>query len=310
MRKSPTRARVSRLPEGPADFSEPDFLFRLFFNTRGYSVGVQRFFMDSAASLLPAPPGARFRYATVGGVPAMWVKGFETPKGPLILYLHGGGYGMGAPRTHRSLSAYLARAAGAKALVPDYRLAPEHPFPAALEDALTVYRFLVRHGVPSERIAIAGDSAGGGLAAALLLALAKEGDPLPAAAYLMSPWVDLSPSNRFYRFMKSRTKHVVDWGADTMAAMYAGDADPLNPLISPVYGDFSGLPPLLVTAGRAEPLRHDGRRLVERARLFGVTALFEPYEGPVHVLQALAPLSKPVEAIVNRGGEFIRAHCG
>ena len=286
------------------DYSEPDFLFKLLFNTRGYSIGSHRFFMDSAVALLPTPKGARFRYASLAGVPVMWINGYEKKGGPLLLYMHGGGYVMGSPRTHRSISAFLCRAARAKGLVVDYRLSPENPFPAALEDVAAVYRTLVNNGVDSKNIIVAGDSAGGGLTAALLLYLAREGEPMPRAAYLMSPWVDLTPSRRYYRFMRRRAKHVVDWGADAMAAMYVGESDPADPLISPVYGDFTGVCPLLITAGRSEPLRHDGRILAERARSFGVDATFEYYDSPVHVFQALAPLVKSAEALIQRAGAF------
>jgi len=288
------------------DYSDPDFLFKLLFNTRGYALGSHRFFMDSAVALLPVPKGARYRYSRLAGVPVMWIGGYEKKGGPLLLYLHGGGYVMGSPRTHRSLSAYLCRASGAKGLVVDYRLAPEHPFPAALEDVLAVYRFLVTNGMDSKNILVAGDSAGGGLTAALLLAIARENLPMPCAAHLMSPWADLTASRRYYRFMRHKAKHVVDWGADAMAAMYVGESDPADPLISPVYGDFTGVCPLFITAGRSEPLRHDGRILAEHASRFGVEAVFEHYPGPVHVFQALAPLAGSAEALIERAGAFFR----
>ncbi|MBI5845026.1 MAG: alpha/beta hydrolase [Deltaproteobacteria bacterium] len=292
------------------DFSEPDFLFKLLFNTRGYALGSHRFFMDSAVALLPTPKGARYRYSRLAGVPVMWIGGYEKKGGPLLFYLHGGGYVMGSPRTHRSLSAYLCRASKAKGLVVDYRLAPEHPFPAALEDVLDVYRFLVKNGMDSKNILVAGDSAGGGLTAALLLAIARENLPMPCAAHLMSPWADLTASRRYYRFMRHRAKHVVDWGADAMAAMYVGESDPADPLISPVYGDFTGVCPMLITAGRSEPLRHDGRILAEHARSFGVDARFLPYDGPVHVFQALAPLVGSAEALIERAGAFFIEQLG
>jgi acetyl esterase/lipase len=286
----------------------PDTLFKTLFALRSGAVQSNRLFIDNLAALLPPPRGTKRRLARVAGRPASWIGGFEDSSGRILYYLHGGGYAMGSLRSHRSLTAYLARAARAKALLVDYRRAPEHPFPAALEDALAGYRALLDAGADPRRLVIAGDSAGGGLCVSLMLSLKEGGLPLPAAAHLMSPWVDLTKSNRpFYDFIFGR-KCLVDWNADFLASLYCQGHEPENPLISPLYGDLSGLPPLLVTAGRTEPLRMDGRNLVQKAKEQGVKAVFVHYESPMHVVQALAPLSRQVRRIVSRAGDFLVEH--
>ncbi|MEW5733568.1 MAG: alpha/beta hydrolase [Thermodesulfobacteriota bacterium] len=287
---------------------DPDLLFKAVLNENRLSVSSHRFFLDSLTKLLPPPRGTRYRYGTLAGVRVKWVGGFSEGSQRLIFYLHGGGYIMGSARTHRFLAAHLCRAVGAKALLVDYRLAPEHPFPAALDDALAVYRFLLSHGVNPRNIIVAGDSAGGGLSLALMHALKQTGEPLPAAAYLMSPWVDLTPSRRpFFGYKNSR--FVVDWSADMLAALYCAGNDPEHPFLSPLFGDFSGFPPMVVTAGRFEPLRRDGALLAQKARDQGVEVLFQHYRSPIHVVQGLAPLSPGVRRMIRRHAEFLQQNC-
>lgn len=286
----------------------PDPLWRVIFNRFPLTLASHRMIVDGAVSLLPMPPGAKRRVVSLNGRPATWTSGFEDGSGRIILYLHGGGYSMGSIRSHRSIAAYLGFYAGARVLLIDYRRAPEHPYPAALEDALAAYRSLLEAGADPNLIAVSGDSAGGGLSLALLLALRDQGLPLPAAAFLMSPWVDLTKSHRPFDIGIPRRRHIVDWNADLLASMYAGDQDPAHPYISPVYGDLTGLPPLLVHAGRTEPLRMDGRRIVERARECGVSARFVPYNGPIHVVQAVAPMSRRVRRLLAQAGTFLKAN--
>ena len=284
-------------------------LLDAFINGFHHTLGPQRLGMEAMATFMRLPKGASVKPSKVGGVPCEVISGMEDENQRTILYLHGGGYCTCSARTHRFIVAILCRAARARAIILDYRLAPEHPFPAALEDATAAYCHLLEQGVDPRCLALAGDSAGGGLCMALMLAIAKTKAPLPAAAYLMSPWMDLTPSRRpFYLFPQLR-EDFADRVADRMASLYTRDHNPSHPYISPLYGDFSGLPPLLVTAGKHEPLRKDAALLAQRAAQAGVNVTFEPYYGPVHVAQGLAGISTGAARLLGRGGRFIRNHC-
>lgn len=254
---------------------------------------------------LPLPRDVRLEPAAGVGAPAEWTITPNAQPGRAILYLHGGGYVCGSPHSHRSLVSRLARAAGAAALSLDYRLAPEHPYPAALEDAWLAYWWLLGQGIEPSRIAVAGDSAGGGLTVALLLALRDAGAPLPAAAVLFSPWLDLAlegatiQANAESDFLNLQILRKT-------AAMYLGSADPHTPLASPLYADLSGLPPLLVQAGTAEMLFDDARRFARRAAAAGVAVEFEPWENMIHVWQFLAPIEASARLALQSAGRFIR----
>jgi acetyl esterase/lipase len=223
-----------------------------------------------------------------------------------MLLLHGGGFISGSPLTHRRLAALLSRAVGCPALVPDYRLAPEHPFPAALDDALALWAALAGGSGP---VVLAGDSAGGGLVASLLVAARDRGLPLPRAAALLSPWTDLvldqSPSLQENEGKDHASSRAM---LDEAAALYAGGRDRSDPLLSPVGADLRGLPPLLVQSGGIETLRDDGLRLAQAARAAGVDATFELWPGLWHVWHFDAPaLPEAVEAL-ERVGAFLARH--
>lgn len=223
-----------------------------------------------------------------------------------VLYLHGGGYVFGSPRTHRTLTAPLARAAGADVFVPYYRLAPEHQCPAAVEDALAAYDWLIARGVKPENLVIAGDSAGGGLALAALLELKREGRALPAGAVLFSPWTDLTGSGET---MTNNARSDAMFLRETImggAAKYYGSLDPKDPRVSPLYGDLEGLPPLLVFASDSEMLYSDSTRLVEKARAAGAPVRFEERRGLVHVWPLFHPLIPEAREALDIAGEFIR----
>jgi acetyl esterase/lipase len=223
--------------------------------------------------------------------------------GPTILYLHGGAYIACSPRTHRELVARIAHACGARCVVPDYRLAPRHPFPAAVEDAVATYRALLEEGTDSRTIFVAGDSAGGGLSLATMLSLRDLGLALPRGAVLLSPWVDLAGTGE-----TMRSNLAYDYlSGDTVATarLYAKDVDLSHPLVSPVYADLAGLPPLLVQSGDAELLFSENQRLVERARAAGVEVMHEIEPGMVHVYQGFAAFSPQGMAAIASIGRFV-----
>lgn len=222
---------------------------------------------------------------TVQGIPAEWVIAPNAVEGRVFLSLLGGAYIMGSLNTHRHLAAKLSRSTATKVLLIDYRLAPENPFPAALEDAVKSYRWLVSSGISPEQIVIGGDSAGGGLTLATLLSLRDDGDALPASVVLLSPWTDLEGTGES---MESR-KEVDPWlspeATRAIPAMYIHELDPRNPLVSLIYADLGGLPPMLVHVGNDEILLDDSFRLVERARAAGVDVSFKVWNDMWHVFQ-------------------------
>jgi monoterpene epsilon-lactone hydrolase len=233
--------------------------------------------------------------------PIGWSKG-----APTILYLHGGAYIACSPRTHRELVARISHACGARCVVPDYRLAPRHPFPAAVEDAVATYRALLDEGTDPGTLFLAGDSAGGGLALATMLSLRDLDLPLPRGAVLLSPWVDLAGTGE-----SMRSNLAYDYlSGDTVAAarLYAKDVELSHPLVSPVYADLSGLPPLLVQSGDAELLFSENQRLVERARDAGVEVMHEIEPGMVHVFQGFAAFSPQGMAAIASIGRFVGSY--
>lgn len=222
----------------------------------------------------------------IQGLPAEWLVPHTPDQNGTLLYLHGGGYVVCGPDTHRPMVAALARNAKTRALVIDYRLAPEHPFPAAVEDALKAYRWLVAQGTPPESITVAGDSAGGGLTLALLLSLRDAGDPLPAGAALLSPWTDLTMSGWTHVTNRKRDPMLSTEGALLASHHYLAGASPSDPLASPLYGRFEGLPPLFIHVGGNEILLDDSLRLAERARAAGVSVEIKVWPDLPHVFQA------------------------
>jgi acetyl esterase/lipase len=222
----------------------------------------------------------------VGGVPGEWAQGTGTSNA-VLLYLHGGGYFGCSAQTHRPITVSFARQ-GFRVFAPNYRLAPENQFPAAVEDAVAVYRGLLSEGYSPGRIVVSGESAGGGLALSLLLKLREEGNPLPAGAALFSPWTDLAATGESIHTNADRCAmfHGPDIGLS--ARYYLGEMDPRNPLASPLYADLSGLPPLLIHVGEDEVLRDDSTRLAERARAAGVRVELKVWSVVPHAWQ-LAP---------------------
>lgn len=225
--------------------------------------------------------------------------------GPTLLYLHGGGYIMCSPATHRDLISRIAEAAAARTIAVDYRKAPEHPFPLPIDDAERAYRELLAEGVPPSRLFVGGDSAGGGLTLALLQRLRDDGLPLPRAAILLSPWVDLTCQGESIR----ENAHLDYLPADRLAwgaAQYLGQADPAHPHASPVHADLRGLPPLLVLTGGAELFLSENRAFVARAAEQGVAVTHEIEPGMVHVYPAFASFLPACAPAIDRIGAFVR----
>jgi acetyl esterase/lipase len=215
------------------------------------------------------PKGSRFSPADAGGVKSEWMEMPLIDKQRVFLLLHGGGYNAGSPRTHRKMAAQLSRAAHARVLTPDYRLAPEHPFPAAVKDALKAYGWLLEQGFPEEQIVVGGDSAGGGLTLSMLLALREAGAKMPRAAVLMSPWTDLSCSSGTYNSLRKLDPIIDKEGLTEAGVWYAGDRALRDPMASPLFADAAGLPPMLIHVGGDETMLDDSRLFADRARSGG-----------------------------------------
>jgi epsilon-lactone hydrolase len=245
---------------------------------------------------------------SAGGVPAEWIVPPEAADDRVILYLHGGGYVMGSINTHRAMIARIARASHAKALALDYRMAPEYPFPAAVDDACAAYRWLIAEEYKPGRIVIAGDSAGGGLTLATLLALRDSGAPLPAAAVPISPWTDLEGTGASVETRAAADPMVDKEGLVRMGKMYIGDRDPKNPLASPLYADYKGLPPMLIQVGDAEILLDDATRVAERARADGVRVELEAWPEMFHVWHVFAKILPEGQQAIDRIGEYVLRH--
>ncbi len=246
------------------------------------------------------PRDVRITSATLGGVAGEWVEASNNGAGTL-LYLHGGGYFAMSPQTHRPITAGFARQ-GFRVFAPDYRLAPEHRFPAAIEDAVAVYRVLLAE---SHSIVVAGDSAGGGLSMALLLSLRDAGIALPSGCVLFSPWTDLAATGESIRTNDRRCALFFGHTIADAAKHYLGDTHPKHPLASPLYADLSGLPPLLIHTGENEVLRDDSTRLAERARAAGTDATVKLWPVVPHDWQ-LAPMIPEARQSLQQAGDFFR----
>ncbi|MFP6625489.1 MAG: alpha/beta hydrolase [Deltaproteobacteria bacterium] len=262
--------------------------------------------MEVLTSTLPLPEGVEVEAVSAGGVACEWVTAPRARSDRTLMYLHGGGYTLGSLDTHRNLAAGLSAAAGLRCLLVDYRLAPENPHPAALEDATAVYRWLLGQGNDPAGLAIGGDSAGGGLTAATLVALRDGGDVLPAAAVLLSPWVDLEGSGDSMVERAAVDPMVNAPVLNRMAEAYLGGLDLRTPLASPLYAELGGLPPLLIQVGTEETLYDDSTRFADKARQAGVEVDLEVWPEMIHVFQAFAPMVPEAREAVSKIGDFLK----
>jgi len=263
--------------------------------------------LDQLASIAPLPKDAKLENIDVGGIPAAWVSTPEVVKDKVILYLHGGGYIEGSITSHKDLAQRISRVSKAKVLLLDYRLAPEHPFPAALEDSTRAYRWLVdTEGYLSQNIVIAGDSAGGGLTVATLVKLRDEGMTLPAAAVCLSPWTDLTLAGNSMKEKVHEDPFITPDNIMFFARLYLGQTDPKNPYASPLYANLKDLPPLCIQVGTAEVLLDDAIRLATRAKEVGVEVQLDIWEDMIHVFQAFGVLAPESQEGIEKIGEFIK----
>jgi monoterpene epsilon-lactone hydrolase len=254
----------------------------------GGDVDEQRLIFEKMMSTIPLPAGVETSPGALGGIPVVHVMVPDGDAQRVIFYLHGGAYAIGSAALSVGLASDLAIRTGARLVSVDYRLAPEHPHPAALKDAIAAYRGLLDSGVPASTIAIAGESAGAGLAAATLVALKQAGLPQPTSAVLMSPWADLTLSGESIAEKASVDPALTPDGLKRRATDYASAGTPADGLISPIFADLTGLAPLLVQAGSHEILLSDATRLAARAAAADMAVRLEVTPGVPHVFQGFA----------------------
>lgn len=276
------------------------------------TVAERRAALNRSAQGSPPPEGVRIDEETLGGRPAERITPEDAGSSSVVLYLHGGGYCSGSLDSHRQLAARIALASNIPVALLGYRLAPEEPFPAAVEDATAAYRELVASGCDPSRMAIAGDSAGGGLTLAALLALRSAGERLPAAAVCLSPWVDLTQSAPSYDTLAALDPMVSRAGLDEMAHGYLGGRDPRGELASPLFAeDLSGLPPVLVEVGAHEVLLDDATVLAGRLRAAGTAVTLTVWPELIHVFQAFsAEIIPESDQSIAAVGSFLAHHLG
>ncbi len=262
------------------------------------SLDEQRRRIDEAMGALPLADGTEAALLDAGGVSAIECRPVDLPDdAPVLVYLHGGGFRIASALAYRAYGSHLAKALDGRVLLVDYRLAPEHPYPAALDDSLAAFRWVVASGVAPSRVAVAGDSAGGGLAASLALRTLAEG-PAPAAVVCCSPWVDLTVTASTYETNAERDQLFSRTSAEEAAPLYLAGHDPTDPLVSPVFGTWEGAPPLLVQVGGIEVLLDDARRLAEVASAARVDVTLRVYPDMPHIWQMSYPaFPEAVEAV-------------
>jgi epsilon-lactone hydrolase len=254
------------------------------------TVEEQRAGYNKFGDLMPLPDDAVVTQVSLGGVPTTVVDATGGTATTTILYLHGGGYVIGSFRSHQGFIGALSRLTGSKVAVPEYRLAPEHPFPAAVEDAVAAYEALLDDGLSPADIIVSGDSAGGGLGVATLVAIRDRGLPRPAAGVFFSPWTDLSFTGETLVTNKDVDTMVAQPMITVMANHYIAGSDPTDPLLSPVYADLSGLPTMRLHVGGDEILLDDSRRIVQHATDAGVECTIRVWPHMLHVFPTYAPL--------------------
>ncbi len=264
--------------------------------------------MEEATSAWPLPEGTQVEAVDAAGVPCEWVSGPDLAADRTVLYVHGGAYTTGSLVTHRRHVAQLSTAAGARVLNVDYRLAPEHPHPAAVDDAVTAYGWLTTvAGIPPERVVLCGDSAGGGLAVATMLALRDAGEPLPAGAALISPWTDLTFSGASHDTRLELDPMCSRTSLAPSAKAYVGAGDPKAPLVSPAHADLEGLPPLVIHVGDHETLLDDSSMLAERAAAAGVDVELWVAPEMIHVWHVFAGMVPESDVALAKLGAWIDA---
>ncbi len=255
---------------------------------------------------IPLPEGTHVEKVAINGVSGEWISRPDSDAERVLLYLHGGAYALGSCASHRDLAARLSAASGLRVLLIEYRLAPEHVYPAAIDDARTTYQWLLTNGIKPEHIIIGGDSAGGGLTLATLLSIRQNGLPQPAAAVLLSPWTDLVGIGASRTTRAEADPWISAPAIQFVVGLYTGGEDAHNPLISPAYADLHGLPPLLIHVGNDEVLLDDSNIIAEHAQAANVPVQFTVWEGMWHVFQAFASVLPEGQQAIGQIGTFIR----
>ena len=266
---------------------------------------IARWFLDKSLKAKRLGPETIRKHLTAAGVPCQWIIPQEAQKDQVLLYFHGGGFVFGLTPQHLEMAEYLAHQTDLRILMVDYRLAPEHPYPAALDDCAAAYHWLLNQDIPADEIAVAGDSAGGNLALTLMMRLHSGGFPLPAAAACLSPAADLTLKDQESDGFQDPL--LPPKAVQRYKQAYAGNKDPHNPLISPVYGSFQGLPPLLVHVGEDEILRADAERITDLAQAANVEVRLKIYPGMWHVWQLFLSLPQAVQSL-NEIAAFLKLH--
>ena len=280
-------------------------LLKLMFK-KELSIEESRARMESSAKLMgKLPKDILVEAVDIKGVYAEWIYAADADNEKVILYLHGGGYVVGSTVPYRKLCATLSQSAKARVLIPEYRLAPEHPFPAGLEDAVSAYNWLLAQGFAAENIVIAGDSAGGGLSLATTLSLRDAGQPLQAGVICISPWADLTQSGESHQTNAKSEAILLTESLHLWASAYADEAELKTPLVSPVFADFADFPPMLIQAGGDEVLLDDSVLLAEKAKAAGVDVKLNIYEGMWHVWHTVEFLPES-RAAFDEIGAFVR----
>ena len=272
--------------------------------------GIKRFRerTEKAAALFgKLPAEMEIMPLEIAGRYAEWLKMPGNPDDKAILYFHGGMYTIGSPQGHRQHVSKFVQGTGINALVFDYRLAPEHPFPAALDDSLAAYDYLLEKGFQASNIVMGGDSAGGGLCLSCMLALKEKGKPLPAAAAVMSPWTDLALTGKSYRTNAKKCLSP-EGSSQNCSIMYAGAAEKTNPLVSPLYGDLTDLPPIYISAGSNEILLDDSVAFAEKAQKSGVELTLEIGEGMCHCYPAFGNMFRESKEAMAEMCRYLRLH--
>lgn len=255
----------------------------------------------------PMPDGATNTIVDANGVYAEWIDAPGVAQDRAFLFIHGGGYYRGSVQSTRPTAARISAATGARVLSTSYRLAPEHAFPAAIDDVHCTYQWLLAQGADPAKTVVGGISAGGGLTLALLLKLKNRGEPLPAAAVPMSAWTDLTQTAETMQTKADEDPSISKAYLDRMSGYYLNGADPKTPLASPLFGDLAGLPPLLVQVGTAETLLDDSRLFAERAQAAGVDVAYRPWQDMIHGWHMVGFLPEALDAI-GEAGDFFKSH--
>jgi monoterpene epsilon-lactone hydrolase len=308
-----TDARASRYANGGTDMSNAEIdviRAQLAASPRPADLPERRARLDELGGHYLVPADVRVEPVSANGVDAEWTMTPGADPSRVLIFLHGGGYASGSLKSHRHMVAQVGREAGARTLALNYRLAPEHPFPAALEDALTGYRFLLGQAIAPQHIALGGESAGGGLAVAMMVSLRDAGDPLPACAWLSSPWTDLRQTGATMVTKAATDPLIQKPYLDELARSYLQGADANNPLASPLHADLRGLPPCLIHVGSDETLLDDSVRLAGVAGAAGVRVTLDIWPDMIHAFTLFYQQVAPAREALARVGAFVRAMTG